>query len=154
MGKIINFDHASATKPLPEVVESMRPYMMELYGNPSSLHSEGLKVKDAIDKTRQQVADLINASPEEIVFTASGSESNNFALKGSAFANRKKGDHIVVSAIEHFSVLQAAKSLEKLGYNVTQIQVDKNGLVDPDDVKKALTDKTILVSIMHANNEI
>jgi len=154
MQKLINFDHASATRPLPEVVESMKPYMDELFGNPSSMHSEGQKVKQAIDEAREQVARLINASPEEIVFTASGSESNNFVLKGVAFANRKKGDHIIVSAIEHFSVLQAAKTLEKLGYAVTQIPVDKDGLVNPDDVKKAITDKTILVSIMHANHEI
>ncbi|MDZ7261500.1 MAG: IscS subfamily cysteine desulfurase [candidate division KSB1 bacterium] len=154
MEKIINFDHASATQPLPEVVESMKPYLREVFGNPSSMHSAGQKAKEAIDKAREQVARLINASPEEIVFTASGSEANNFALKGVAFAHRNKGDHIVVSAIEHFSVLQAAKSLEKLGYKVTQIPVDKTGLVDPDDVKKAITDKTILVSVMHANGEV
>lgn len=154
MEKIINFDHASATRALPEVVKSMKPYLIEIFGNPSSMHSEGQKAKEAIDKAREQVAKLINASPEEIVFTASGSESNNFALKGVAFANRKKGDHVVVSAIEHFSVLQAAKTLEKLGYSITHVPVDKNGLVDPDDVKKAITDKTILVSIMHANYEI
>ena len=154
MGNIINFDHASATKPLPEVAESMLPYMLDIFGNPSSIHSEGQKAKAAIDKAREQVAGLINALPEEIVFTASGSESNNYALKGVAFANQKKGDHIIVSEIEHFSVLQAAKSLGKLGYNVTQIPVDKHGFIDPDEVKKAITDKTILVSIMHANHEI
>lgn len=154
MSRIINFDHASAMQPLPEVVESMKPFLFEIYGNPSSLHSEGQKVKEAIEKARTQVAQLINASPEEIVFTASGSESNNFALKGVAFANRKKGNHIVVSAIEHFSVLQAAKSLEKLGYEVTHVPVDKDGLVDPETVKEAISDQTILVSIMHANHEI
>ena len=154
MEGIINFDHAAATRPLHDVAESMKPYMLDVFGNPSSMHSEGQRVKEAIDEAREQVASLINASPEEIVFTASGSESNNFTLKGVAFANRKKGDHIVVSAIEHFSVLQAAKSLEKLGYQVSQIPVDKDGLVDPDDVKKAITDKTILVSIMYANHEV
>jgi len=154
MSKLINFDHAAATKPLPEVVEAMQPYMAELFGNPSSMNSAGQKVKQAIDNARQQVANLINASPEEIVFTASGSESNNFALKGVAFANQKKGNHIVISAIEHFSVLQSAKSLKKIGYEITEIPVDKYGRVDPDDVKKAITDKTILVSIMHANHEI
>jgi len=150
----INFDHASGSRALPEVVQSMRPYLEELYGNPSSLHSAGQQVKEAVDHAREQTANLINASAGEIIFTASGSESNNFALKGVAFANRKKGDHIVVSAIEHFSVLQAAKSLTRLGYQVTQVPVDGNGLVDPDDVKKAITDKTILVSVMHANHEI
>lgn len=154
MDRIINFDHGSATQPLPEVVESMMPFLRDNYGNPSSMHVLGQQAKAALDKARAQVAALINAEPDEIIFTASGSESNNFALKGVAFGNRKKGDHIIVSAIEHFSVLQAAKSLEKLGYQVTQIPVDKDGLVDPDEVKKAITDKTILVSIQHANPEI
>ena len=152
--KLINFDHAAATKPLPEVVESMQPYISELFGNPSSMSSAARDVKNAIDTAREQVANLINANSQEIVFTASGSESNNFALKGAAFANRKKGNHIVISAIEHFSVLQAAKSLKKLGFEYTEVPVDKNGLVDPNDVKKAITDKTILVSIMHANHEV
>ena len=152
--KLINFDHAAATKPLPEVVESMQPYMAELFGNPSSMSSAGRDVKQAIDNAREYVANLINANSQEIVFTASGSESNNFVLKGVAFANQKKGNHIVVSAIEHFSVLQAAKSLKKLGFEFTEVPVDKNGLVNPDDVKKAITNKTILVSIMHANHEV
>lgn len=154
MSRIINFDHAAATRPLPEVVESMQPYLAEIYGNPSSLHGEGQKVKAAIENARAQVAQLINAESEEIVFTASGSESNNFALKGVAFANQKKGNHIVISAIEHFSVMQAAKSLEKNGFAVTHVPVDANGLVNPDDVKSALTDQTILVSVMHANHEV
>ncbi len=154
MDRKINFDHASATQPLAEVAESMLPYLRDIYGNPSSLHGDGQDAKEAVDKARHQVAALINASSEEIVFTASGSESNNYALKGVAFANRKKGDHIIVSAIEHFSVLQAARSLEKLGFQVTQIPVDAQGLVDPDEVKKAMTGKTILISVMHANHEI
>ena len=132
----------------------MMPFLRDNYGNPSSMHELGQQAKMAIDKAREQVAKLINADPEEIIFTASGSESNNFALKGVAFANRKKGDHIIVSAIEHFSVLQAAKSLEKLGYQITQIPVDRDGLIDPDDVKKAITNKTILISVHHANPEI
>ncbi|HEX9972108.1 MAG TPA: aminotransferase class V-fold PLP-dependent enzyme, partial [bacterium] len=134
MDRIINFDHASGTQPLPEVVESMMPFLRDNYGNPSSMHILGQQAKEALDKARGQVASLINADPEEIIFTASGSESNNFALKGVALANRKKGDHIIVSAIEHFSVLQATKSLEKLGYQITQIPVDNDGLIDPDDV--------------------
>lgn len=154
MDRIINFDHGSATQPLPEVAESMMPFLRDNYGNPSSMHVLGQQAKAALDKARAQVAALINAEPEEIIFTASGSESNNFALKGVAFGNRKKGDHIIVSAIEHFSVLQAAKSLEKLGYQITQIPVDKDGLIDPDDVNKAITDKTILISVHHANPEI
>lgn len=154
MDRIINFDHASATQPLPEVVESMMPFLRENYGNPSSMHVLGQQAKGALDKARDQVAKLIHADPGEIFFTASGSESNNFALKGVAFANRKKGDHIIVSEIEHFSVLQPVKSLEKLGYQITQVPVDKDGLIDPADVKKAITDKTILISVQHANPEI
>ena len=154
MDRIINFDHTSATQPLPEVVESMMPFLKDNYGNPSSMHVLGQQAKAALDKARGQVAALINAAPGEIIFTASGSESNNFALKGVAFGNRKKGDHIIIATIEHFSVLQAAKSLEKLGYQITQVPVDKDGLIDPDDVKKAITDKTILISIQHANPEI
>ncbi len=151
---MVNFDHTAATQPLPEVVEAMTPYLYEMYANPSSMYSEGQAVKEAIEHARGHVAELINSQPGEVYFTASGSEANNFALKGVAFANRKKGNHIVVSAIEHFSVLQAAKSLEKLGYDVTQVPVDNQGFINPDDVKKALTDETILVSIMHANHEI
>jgi cysteine desulfurase len=154
MDTIINFDHASATQPLPEVIESMMPFLRDNYGNPSSMHILGQQAKAALDKAREQVAKLINAEPGEIFFTASGSESNNFVLKGVAFANRKKGDHIIVSVIEHFSVLQAVKSLEKLGYQITQVPVDKDGLIDPDEVKKAITDKTILISVQHANPEI
>ncbi|MDW7681068.1 MAG: cysteine desulfurase family protein, partial [bacterium] len=152
--KIINFDHTSATQPLPEVVEAMQSYFSEIFGNPQSMHGIGQQARRAIDNARQQVANLIQAAAEEIFFTASGSEANNFALKGVAFANRKKGDHIIISQIEHFSVLQTAKALEKMGYSVSSIPVDKFGRVDPDDVKKAITDKTILVSIMHASNEI
>lgn len=154
MDRIINFDHTSATQPLPEVVESIMPFLRDNYGNPSSIHKIGQQAKEAVDKAREQVAALINAEPENIIFTASGSESNNFALKGVAFGNKKKGDHIIVSEIEHFSVLQAAKSLEKLGYKITQIPVDKEGLVDPQDVKKVITEKTILISVTHASNEI
>ncbi|MBC8186128.1 aminotransferase class V-fold PLP-dependent enzyme [candidate division KSB1 bacterium] len=154
MERLINFDHAAATQPLPEVVKSMEPFISEMFGNPSSMSSGGRDVKEAIDKAREQVAKLINANPAEIVFTASGSESNNFVLKGAAFANQKKGNHIVISEIEHFSVLQVAKSLKKMGFEFTEVPVDKNGMVNPDDVKKTITDKTILVSIMHANHEI
>jgi len=154
MGKIINFDHGAAAQVLPEIMESMKPYFIEKFGNPSSVHNVGQEAKQAVGKAREQVAQLINAEINEIFFTASGSESNNFAVKGAAFANRKKGNHIVVSAIEHFSVLQAAKALKKMGYEVTEVPVDSTGLIDADDVKKAITDETILVSVMHANNEI
>lgn len=154
MSRLINFDHGSATQLLPEVVETMQPFLRDIFGNPSSMHSEGQKAKAALDEAREKVANLIHASPSEIYFTSSGSESNNFAIKGVAFGNHKKGNHLVISEIEHFSVLQAAKSLEKLGFDVTYVPVDKDGLVDPEDVKRAITEKTILVSIMHANNEV
>lgn len=154
MSRIINFDHGAATQPLPEVVTGMLPYLGELFGNPSSLHVAGQIAKTALEQARQQVAQLIQAQPEELIFTASGSESNNFALKGAAFARRKQGNHIIVSAIEHFSVLHAARSLEKQGFEVTQIPVDANGFVNPDQVAAAITDKTILVSVMHANHEV
>lgn len=154
MERIINFDHTSATQLLPEVFEGMKPYFGDNFGNPQSIHKVGQPAKAGIEKARQQVAALINAFPEEIFFTASGSEANNFALKGAAFGNRKKGEHIVISPIEHFSVLQSAKSLEKLGYEVTLVPVDNTGLVDPEKVKKAMTEKTILVSVMHGNNEV
>jgi cysteine desulfurase len=154
MSRIINFDHGAATQPLPEVVTGMLPYLGELFGNPSSLHTAGQIAKTAIEQARLQVAQLIQAQSEEIIFTASGSESNNFALKGAALARRKQGNHIIVSAIEHFSVLHAARSLEKQGYEVTQIPVDANGFVNPDQIAAAITDKTILVSVMHANHEV
>ncbi|MBN2009371.1 cysteine desulfurase [candidate division KSB1 bacterium] len=151
---MINFDHAAATQPLPEVVDVMKPFLYEQFGNPSSMYVEGQAVKEAIEAARTNVAELIHSNPNEIYFTASGSEANNFALKGVAFANQKKGNHIIISAIEHFSVLQAAKSLTKLGFEVTHVPVDAQGFVNPDDVKKAITDQTILVSLMHANHEI
>lgn len=154
MGRLINFDHGSATQPLPEVVECMQPFLRENFGNPSSMHNAGQKAKAALDEAREKVAALIHASPSEIYFTASGSESNNFAIKGAAFGNQKKGNHIIVSEIEHFSVLQSAKALEKLGFEISYVPVDNFGLVDPEHVKKAISDKTILVSIMHANNEV
>jgi cysteine desulfurase len=132
----------------------MEPYLTEFFGNPQSLHSFGNPAKQAIDEARAKVAQLIGAKPEEIYFTASGAESNNFALKGIAWAYKEKGNHIITSAIEHYSVLYSVKTLSKWGYEVTTVPVDKFGLVNPDDVKKAIKPETILISIMHANNEI
>ncbi|MFC1566810.1 cysteine desulfurase family protein [bacterium] len=148
------FDHIASTPIDPRVLDAMMPYLKEHFGNPQSLHTFGETVKDAVDKAREQTANLINAAVDEIYFTASGTESNNFALKGLAFANQSKGKHIVVSAIEHQSILHSVKTLEKFGFTVTQIPVDKYGIVTPIDVKNALKDDTILVSIMHANSEI
>ncbi len=150
----VYLDHASGTPIHPQVREEMLPYLKEIFGNPSSVHQFGQESASAIEKARQRVAGLIGAEPEEIIFTASGSEANNFALKGIALAHQKKGKHIIVSSIEHFSVLHSAKTLEKWGFKVTYLPVDQYGLVDSAEVAKAMTDETILVSIMHANNEI
>jgi len=150
----IYLDHIAATPVHPEVLDAVLPYLKECYGNPQSLHSFGQEAAQGIEEARERVAGLINADAEEIFFTSSGTESNNFALKGIALARKNKGSHLVLSAIEHQSILHSAKSLEKSGFKVTQIPVDRHGLVDPDDVKKALTDKTSLVSVMWANGEV
>jgi len=150
----VYFDHAATTPVHPKVVEAMLPYLKEQFGNPLSLHSFGEGPREAMEEARAKVADLIGAKPNEIYFTASGSEANNMAVKGIALMNRQKGQHMVVSAIEHQSVLNATQTLEKLGFEVTQVPVDQHGLVDPDDVVAAIRDDTTLVSVMHANNEI
>ncbi len=152
--KTIYLDHAAGTPVDEKVVGGMIPYLKGYFGNPQSIHVYGEEAKGAIDEAREKVADLISADPAEIYFTASGTESNNIAIKGIAHAAKKKGSHIVVSAIEHQSVLHSAKSLVKEGFSVTHVPVDKNGVVNPEDVKKAITDETILVSIMHANSEV
>jgi cysteine desulfurase len=150
----VYLDNASSTAMLPEVKEAMLPYMGEVYGNPSSLHDWGDAARMAVDEAREKVAGLINASPEEIIFTSCGTESNNLAVKGIALAAQAKGKHVVVSAIEHFSVLNAAKTLEKFGFEVTEVPLDKYGTIDPSAVKKSIRKDTVLVSIMHANGEI
>jgi len=150
----VYFDHAATTPIHPKVVEAMLPYLQEQFGNPLSLHSFGEDPREAVEEARTKVADLVGARSDEIYFTASGSEANNMAVKGIALMNRQKGQHMVVSAIEHQSVLNATQTLEKLGFEVTQVPVDQHGLVDPDDVVAAIRDDTTLVSVMHANNEI
>jgi len=152
--KGIYFDHAATTPTREEVVEAMLPYYREKWGNPSSLHASGREALDGMDSARGEVAQLLGAYPEEIVFTGSGTEADNQALIGTAVAQEKKGDHIITSAIEHHAILHTAQFLEKRGLKVTYVPVDSNGLVDPAAVKAAVTDRTILVSIMHANNEI
>jgi cysteine desulfurase len=132
----------------------MLPFLGEAFGNPSCLHSWGDAAREAVDNAREQVAQLIGGDAEEIIFTASGTESNNFAVKGLALAQQNKGKHVVVSAIEHFSVLHSARTLEKSGFEVSLVPVDRYGLVDPDDVRKNLRKDTTLVSIMHANGEV
>ncbi len=150
----VYLDNASTTPLFPEVREVMLPYLGEAFGNPSSLHEWGDTAREAIEVAREQVAQLIGADAERIIFTGSGTESNNFAVKGLALAQQKKGKHVVVSAIEHFSVLHSAKTLEKWGFEMSELPVDKHGVVDPEDVRKSIRDDTVLVSIMHANGEV
>ncbi len=147
-------DHSSTTAVDPAVTNAMLPYFSEKFGNPSSLYTIGRQGRRAIEESRQKIADLIGSKKEEIIFTGSGTESDNLAIKGTAYRNRKKGDHIITSSIEHHAVLYSCKHLETQGFNVTYLPVSKEGLVDPADVDKAITPKTILTSIMHANNEI
>src|SRR4030066_1959410 len=135
-------------------MKAMLPYFTDSFGNPSSIHSLGQEAKYAIEKARNQVAALIGAKSEEIVFTGSGTEADNFAVKGVAVSRHDKGDHIITSSIEHHAVLQTCKVLEKQGFSVTYLPVDGYGMVDPNDVEKAITNRTILISIMHANNEV
>jgi len=155
MGERIYFDHAATTGVDPKVLEAMLPYFSQTFGNPSSIHSFGRETRKAIEEARQIVAAEIGAAaPNEIYFTGSGSESDNMALRGVAEAYRDKGRHIITSSIEHHAVLDTCKYLEKNGYKVTYLPVDADGLVHPESVVEALTPETILVSIMHANNEI
>jgi len=150
----VYLDNAATTSLLPEVREAMMPFLGEFFGNPSCIHEWGDAAREAMDTARVQVAQLIGASAEEIIFTGSGTESNNFAIKGLALAQQDKGKHVVVSAIEHFSVLHSAKTLEKWGFELTSVPVDKSGVVDPEDVRKSLRKDTVLISIMQANGEV
>lgn len=147
-------DHIAGLPLRPEVLEAMLPYLKEHFGNPQSFHSAGRKTNAAVEKAREQVAGLLHAETAEIIFTASGSEANNMAVKGLALGSRKKGRHIIVSAIEHQSVLKAVKSLEKLGYSASFIPVDKWGIIDPEEVQKAITPETTFASLMLANSEV
>ncbi len=150
----VYLDHASTTPVHPKVVEAMLPFFTGAFGNPSNMHDVGREARKAVEEARARTAALIQARPGEIYFTASGTESNNFAIKGLAQANIQKGRHIVVSAMEHFSVLHPVKTLEKAGFTITTVMPDRQGLIDPSEVAQAITRETVLVSIMHANNEI
>lgn len=147
-------DNAAGTRILEEVFEEMVPYFTLEFGNPSSIHTAGTKPKEAVELAREKAASLIGAQPKEIYFTSCGSESNNFAIKGTAWAGIKKGRHVVVSEIDHQSVLYSARALSRLGWEVTTVGVDDKGFVDPDEVTTALRDDTVVVSITHASNEI
>ncbi len=150
----VYMDNAATTPVSPAVLEKMLPYFSECYGNANSIHSTGLDARKALNAARKKVAAALNCNPEEVYFTSGGSESDNWALKGVAFANRKKGNHIITSAIEHHAILHTCEWLEKHGFEITYVTVDADGLVNPADVEAAITDKTILISIMAANNEI
>ena len=152
--KQIYFDYAATTPMDPRVKKAMEPFFMHKFGNTMSIHSFGQEAKIALEKSRETVADLINAKPNEIIFTSSATESNNFALKGVAFANRKKGKHIIISKVEHPCIMETADWLEKQGFKITRLPNDKHGLVDSLDVKKAIRKDTVLLSIICASNEI
>jgi cysteine desulfurase len=153
--KPIYLDYNATTPVDPEVLEAMLPYLKEHFGNPSSSHPYGKTAKEVVDKARAQVAELFGSDPNEIVFTSGGSESNNHAIIGTALANRKRGKHIITSRIEHPSVLGTLRYLqERFGFKVTYTPVDNYGAVNPSDVEKAITRETILITLMHANNEV
>ena len=152
--RLVYLDHAATTPTRPEVARAMLPYFSERFGNPSSLYALAREAKEAVEEARGRVAAAIGAAPEEVFFTSGGTEADNWAIKGVAAANRKKGDHIVTSSIEHHAVLHPCRALEKQGYRVTYLPVDEFGRVEPGAVEEAITDKTILVSVMAANNEI
>jgi cysteine desulfurase len=147
-------DHASATPVKKEVLEAMLPYFSGDFANPSNVYDLGTKIKAVLEEARANVAGLIGADSAQIIFTSSGAEANNLAVKGVAFARQKKGNHIIVSAIEHHSVLNSARFLERLGFEASFLPVDKDGLVDPERLARAIRPETILVSVMHANTEI
>ena len=150
----IYLDNGATTKVKTEVINEMMPYLTTEYGNPSSLYSIGRKAKKAIEKSRRQVAELINCNPHEIYFTGSGSESDNTALKGFAYANRERGNHIITSKIEHHAILETCETLEKQGFEVSYINVDKDGVLKIEELRNAIKPSTILISVMTANNEI
>lgn len=152
--KRVYLDYAATAPTDPEVLAAMQPYFFEKFGNPASIHQFGQEAKKAMEDSRALLAEFLGAQPQEIIFTSGGTESNNFAIKGVAYALKDKGDHIITTAIEHHAIIEPCKFLEKQGFKTTYVGVDKDGLVDPEAIRKAITDKTILISVMHANNEI
>lgn len=149
----IYLDYNASTPLAPEVVETMKPLLDDFYGNPSAIHWAGKPVKDLLHQARQQVADLIGCSAKEIIFTSGGSEANNLALKGFYFKNKNKGNHIITSKIEHPAIMNPCRFLERIGAKVTYLDVDKYGKVSLEEIEKAITNETILISVMHSNNE-
>ncbi|NLD25520.1 cysteine desulfurase NifS [Candidatus Dojkabacteria bacterium] len=152
--KTIYFDNAATTRVSPKVFKSMMPFFQNSYGNPSTIYSLGREARQAIEVAREKIANSINADKEEIFFTGSGTESDNWAIKGIAYANRKKGNHIITTNIEHHAILNTCKNLERNGFEVTYVPVEKNGIVNPKDILKEIRKDTVLISVMFANNEI
>ncbi|MDQ2886285.1 MAG: cysteine desulfurase NifS [Chloroflexota bacterium] len=152
--RTIYLDHAATTALDPRVLDAMLPYLTSEYGNASSIYTLGRHAMQAIDRSREQVAELIHSRPTEIAFVGCGSESDNLAIKGMAYAAQKKGNHLITSSIEHHAVLHTCQYLERAGFKTTYLPVDEYGSIDPDDVARAITDQTVLVSIMYANNEV
>src|SRR5687768_2670036 len=153
----IYLDHAATTPVRPEVVEAMLPFLTERAGNPSSVYAYGREARRALDDARERIAALIGARPQEVLFTSGGTESDNAAIKGVAFATRSRpspGSHIITSAIEHHAVLHSCEWLEQLGFETTYLPVDRYGVVDPEAVRASITDRTALITIMLANNEV
>lgn len=150
----IYLDHAATTPLDPRVLDAMLPYLTEKFGNPNSIHAFGREARKAVDESREKIATLLGCRPAEIVFTSGGTESDNLAIRGVADAFRHKGNHIVTTAIEHHAVLHTCKALQERGFEVTYLPVDEHGMVAPEQVAEAVTERTILVTVMHANNEI
>jgi len=150
----IYLDHAATTPMRREVIEAMQPYLNQYFGNPSSLHHFGKEAASAINDAREKTAHMLGARPDEVVFVSGGTESDNLAVLGVAYANRDRGKHIITTQIEHYAVLEPCRFLEREGWRVTYLPVDRSGMVDPEDVREAMTDETVLISVMHANNEI
>jgi cysteine desulfurase len=151
---MIYLDHASTTATDPKVLEAMMPYFTQLYGNPSSIHTVGQEARHALDTARERVAQVLNCRTGEVVFTSGGTESDNAAIHGAATALLETGNHIITSSVEHHAVLHTCQYLENLGYQVTYVPVDQYGMVSPEAVCNAITDRTTLVTVMYANNEI
>ena len=154
MQEPIYLDYNATTPIAPEVAAAMRPYLESYFGNPSSVHAYGVKTKMAVEKARRQVAELINCEPSEVIFTSGGTESNNYAIKGIALANRYKGNHIITSAVEHPAVFEVCRYLETQGFEITTVPVDEYGIIKLDELEKAIRPETILITVMHANNEV
>jgi cysteine desulfurase len=152
--KAIYLDYSATTPVRPEVLEAMQPYFMEVFGNASSIHTFGQRAKKALEDSREQVAGILGVLGEEIVFTSGGTEANNLAIKGGLRGNRRRGNHVITSSVEHAATLSTCRHLEREGFHVTYLPVDSDGKIDPEELKKAITDQTALISVIHANNEV